>query len=194
MHDFYQKTFFVKKKFIFKENGIEIELKDSDGEFSLFIHFDRIMPRENIRVFSTQKKRVLRIGLVIAGLTFLRGITAVNKDQNIVYAVIAMALVIAGATYAYYYFTRVKYYAVALEDNKRFQVLYDTPSHSEVLDFINEVFERRKQYYRRQYFFIDYENDRKAELEKMKWLLSENVITENEFNVVVDEIDENIEK
>lgn len=192
MDEFYQKTFFLKKKFTFKDDGIDVAFKDSDGEFSLFIAFDRILPRENMRIFLSQKKRVLRIGLLLAGLTFLRGIIAVNIDKNTPFAMVATALVIAAVTYGYYRLTRVKYYAIALEENKRFQVLYETPSHEAVLNFIDELFRRRKEYYKNQYFFIDYENERKKEIEKMKWLRSENIITENEFNVVVDEINEHI--
>ncbi len=188
MDQFYQKTLLLKKKFTFKTNGVDIEFKDSDGEFSLFINFDRILTREEMRVFSTKKKRILRIGLILAGVTFLRGIIAINTDLKMTFAVIATALVIAAITYCYYYFTGIKYYAVALEDNKRFQILYDTPSQQAVLNFIDELFERRRIFYRNEYFIIDYENDKKKEIDKMKWLLSEQVITENEFNVVVDEI------
>jgi hypothetical protein len=192
MEQFYQKTLFLKKKFTFEESGVEIEFKDSEGEFSLFIDFDKILPRKNIRIFSKQKKRVLRIGLILAALTFVRGLTAVNTNRNMTFAVIAMALIIAAITYGYYYFTQLKYYAIALDDNKRFQVLYNKPSHEAVVNFIDELYERRKVNYRNKYFFIEYENDRKKEIDKMNWLLSENIITENEFNVVIDEINEHV--
>lgn len=131
--------------------------------------------------------------MLIAGLAFLRAMLAMNKDLSITLAVIAMSLVIAGLTYGYYFFTRVKYYAVGLEDNKRFLVIFDKPTQAAVLEFLDELYDRRKIYYRGEYFHINYENNRKAEIDKMKWLLSENIISENEYNVVVDEINEEID-
>jgi len=193
MEQFYQKTFSLKKKFTFKENGVDIDFKDSDGNFSLFINYDRILPRENTRVFTKHKKRILQIGLLLAGLTFLRGIISVNSDKHMTFAPIATSLIVAAIFYGYYYLTKVKYYAIGLEDNKRFQVIYNKPSHQAVLDFLDDLFERRKIYYRNEYFIINYENERKKEIDKMKWLLSEKVITENEFNVVLDEINENLD-
>ncbi len=194
MEQFYQKILFTKKKFSFKENGIDIDLKDNDGDFSLFIHFDRILSRNNIRISTKKRKRVLQIGLLFAGLTFLRGITAINSDINAMFAAIATSLIIAGIVYLYYYLTTVKYYSIPLEDNKVFQVFFNKPSKEEASAFIDEIYERRKTYYRDNYFFIDYENEKKKELSRMNWLLSENIISENEYNVVVDEINENIDQ
>ena len=39
MDNFFQKSFLHKKKFTFKNNGINIEFTDKDGDFSLFISF-----------------------------------------------------------------------------------------------------------------------------------------------------------
>ena len=80
-----------------------------------------------------------------------------------------------------------------LKTIKRLWVLYNKPTNTDAEEFIDELFERRKQYYRDQYFHIDYENNKKNEIDKMKWLKSENIITESEYNVVLDEIEENIE-
>jgi hypothetical protein len=89
--------------------------------------------------------------------------------------------------------TQIKYYAVGLEDNKNFMVLYDKPTKIEAEEFIDQIFLSRKQYYREQYFHIDYDNDKKAEIDRMKWLRSEDIISEKEFIVVIEEIEENIE-
>jgi len=58
MDEFYQRKLFLKKRFIFTEKGIEIEFKDNDGEFSLFVPFDKVGPREDIRVFTRKKKSI----------------------------------------------------------------------------------------------------------------------------------------
>lgn len=71
-------------------------------------------------------------------------------------------------------------------------ILYNKPNKASCDNFINKIFEERKVYYRANYFFINYENDKDTELNKMQWLLKEEVITENEYNVVHDEIIKNL--
>lgn len=191
MEEFFQRKLFLKKKFSFKENGIDIAFTDKDGDFSLFIKFDRISSRDNVRIHTKRKSLVLRFGLLAAFLTLARGFLTAKTDIKTTIAIVFVSLFIAGATYTYYYLTQLKYFAVGLEDNKSFMVIYGKPSVEKAEEFIDEIFERRKEYYRNQYFYIDYENEKKSEIEKMKWLRSEDIISENEFNVVLDEINEN---
>jgi hypothetical protein len=193
MEQFFQKTFFLKKRFTFKNNGVDIDFTDKDGDFSMFIKYERITSRENVRINTKRKRLALKYGLLAALLTLARGFLTAETNVKTTVIITLVALFIAGCTYTYYYLTQVKYYAVGLEDNKTFMVLYNKPTNTDAEEFIDELFERRKQYYRDQYFHIDYENNKKNEIDKMKWLKSENIITESEYNVVLDEIEENIE-
>ena len=193
METFFQRTLFLKKKFTFKNNGINIDFTDKDGDFSMFISFDRITSRENVRVNTKRKRLILRYGLLAAFLTLARGFLTAQTDTKATLIIVLVAIFIAGVAYAYYYLTQVKYYAVGLEDNKNFMVLYDKPTKIEAEQFIDQIFEKRKEYYREQYFHIAYENDKKTEIDRMKWLKSEDIISDSEFNVVIEEIEENID-
>ncbi|QBN17973.1 hypothetical protein [Flavobacterium nackdongense] len=190
MNSFTQKTFGLKKKYTFKEKGLEIEFTDKDGDFSFFINFDNISPRENVRIHTKRKTNVLKYGLIIALLTLIRGFLTAKTDLQTTLIVISLSLAIGVGTYIYYHLTKMKYYSVGLEDGKITRILYDKPTIEKAEEFIDEIFKRRKKYYRDNYFKIDYENEKQSELDKIKWLKSENIITENEFNVVVDEINE----
>jgi hypothetical protein len=193
MEQFFQKKLFLKKKFTFKNNGINVDFTDKDGDFSMFIKFDRITSRDNVHVNTKRKRLILRYGLLGAFLTLARGFLTAQTDTKTTVVITLVAIFIAGSTYAYYYLTQIKYYAVGLEDNKNFMVLYDKPTKIEAEEFIDQIFVRRKQYYREQYFHIDYDNDKKSEIDRMKWLKSEDIISEKEFIVVIEEIEENIE-
>jgi len=193
METFFQRTLFLKKKFTFKNNGINIDFTDKDGDFSMFISFDRITSRENVRVNTKRKRLILRYGLLAAFLTLARGFLTAQTDTKATLIIVLVAIFIAGVAYAYYYLTQVKYYAVGLEDNKNFMVLYDKPTKIEAEQFIDQIFEKRKEYYREQYFHIAYENDKKTEIDRMKWLKSEDIISDSELNVVIEEIEENID-
>ena len=191
MEQLIQKKLFFKKTFTFKKTGIEIVTKDSDGESSIFVHFDKIEPRENIRVHTKQKSVVLRVGLLLSVITLIRGFLTANTDTRTTITIVIISLVMAALTYAIFYFTKKKYYLIDLEE-KAFFILYDKPNNEIVNAFIDEIFSRRREYYRDTYFEINYENERAKEINKMKWLRAEDIITENEFNVVIDEINENI--
>jgi hypothetical protein len=190
MDDFYQRNLFIKKKFTFRENGIEIEFKDGDGDFSLSIDFDKIGPRKGTRVFSKKKKTILRIGLALALLTFIKGLVSIGTDQRAFFAAIATAAIIVIIFYGYYHFTLLKYYAIPITNGKHFQVLYNSPSNAAANQFIDDIYERRKNYLRSEYFNIDFENDRKKELNKMRWLFDEDIINESELEVVTAEIND----
>ena len=128
MEEFYQRKLFLKKKFVFKSNGIDIELKDNDGDFSLFVPFDKIGSRNDIRTFTKKKKTILRLGLGLTALTLFKGIISIGTDTRAFLAATATAAIVAIMFCGYYYFTYLKYYAVPLTSGKFFHVLCSSPS------------------------------------------------------------------
>jgi len=193
MDEFCQKSLFLKKKFTFKRDGINIDFSDKDGDVSMFMSFDRITSKNNVRVNTKRKRLVLRYGLLAAFLVLTRGFLTAQTDTKTTVIIALVAIFIAAVVYLYYNLTQIKYYAVGLDDNKVFMVLYDKPTKIEAAKFINEIFTKRRAYYRDQYFHVDYDNQKKSEIDKMKWLRSENIITEKEFFVVLEEIEANLE-
>jgi len=194
MDEFYQRKLFLKKRFIFTEKGIEIEFKDNDGEFSLFVPFDKVGPREDIRVFTRKKKSILRLGLALTALTLFKGIISIGTDQRAFFAATATAAIVGIIFYGYYYLTSLKYYAVPLTTGKHFQVISNVPSTYDVDTFIDEIYQRRNDFYRDKYFSIDYDNDPGSELSRMKWLFDEGIISAGELEDAVAKINEDIEE
>ena len=194
MESLYQKTFLLKKTFTFLENGLDITTKNSKGESTIFINFDRTSKRGRLRVTITKKPYVVRFGLIFLLLTLSR-LFAKNSENSteVVITVLLIAALIGLATFILYRLTTLKYYAIDLEDGKIFFVIYNAPDKQTVNEFIDEIYERRNKYYKDKYFKIDYDNARNDELNKMNWLKSEGIISENEFNVVLDEINENLQ-
>lgn len=192
MDEFYQRKLFLKKRFIFTDKGIEIEFKDNDGDFSLFVPFDKVGPRTDIRVFTRKKKTILRLGLALTALTLFKGIISIGTDQRAFFAATATAAIVAVIFYGYYYFTSLKYYAVPLTTGKHFQVIGDAPSAHEVDEFMDELYQRRNDYLRGKHFFINYDNDAEGELNRMQWLFDEGIISAGEFEVAASKINESI--
>lgn len=181
MRHFFQKNFFIKKKFTFTENGIDQEFSDNDGTFSLFVRYEDILSKEYVKVNTKKKGNVLKFGLLISLLTLLRGFIIGKSDWQTTVIVVILSLLIALGTYLYYSLTKEIYYSIRMKE-KFFQVLYDKPSPLEAKKFVDEIFERRKKYFRDKYFIVNNKNYKEDEIDKFEWLKSENFITVQEYN------------
>jgi len=159
MDEFYQRRLFVKKWFTFKEKGIDIQFKDNDGDFSLFIDYGKIGPRDDVRIFNKKRKVIWRLGVGLALITLFKGIVSIGSDERAVFAAFATAAIVAGMFYGYYYFTTEKYFAIPLTTGRYFQVFYNTPSVAAAEAFVDEVYKRRDLYMQSEGFFDDDEDD-----------------------------------
>ena len=103
MESLYQKTFLLKKTFVFLEKGLDITTKNSKGESTVFINFDRISKRGRLRVSITKKPYVIRFGLIFLLLSLSR-LFAKNSDNStkVVIVVLLIAALIGLVTLMYY--------------------------------------------------------------------------------------------
>lgn len=67
-------------------------------------------------------------------------------------------------------------------------MIHNNPNQEVFEQFVDAIFEARKRNYREHYFYINEENDKKTELSRMKWLLKEHIITDEEYEDMIDEI------
>ncbi len=192
MNTFKQGKLFIKKGYTFKEDGLDFYSKDYDGEFTKFIHFNEIEPRNKCRIYTEKYPKILQGGLLLAVAALLRGLLTNDIDLKKSLIITGIVAFFGLVTILAYFIFRIKYFLIELEDETQIFVLLDSPSKQKMEEFIDELFKRRRTYYREQYFYINYESERQKELDKMKWLRNEDIISENEFLVVVDEINESL--
>lgn len=192
MEQFNQRKLFVKKNFIFKDEGVEMFTKDIDGEYSRFIHYNSMEPRSKTRIYTEMFPRILQSGTVICALSIIKGFLLSGNDiqKNIITVLVGLGF--GGLTILSYYLIRIKYYLIELDDETQMFIIYNKPSLQKMQEFIDEVYERRKQFYRKEYFYVNYKSTIENEIGRMDWLRSENIISENEYNVIVDEINDNV--
>jgi hypothetical protein len=106
---------------------------------------------------------------------------------------VGVGILIALFSFLLYRLIRSRYFCVAIDGGPAMFLLLNEPGEKTVEEFVDSLFEARKACYRKEYFFIDYRGKRREELNRMQWLRSEGVISENEYLVVVDEINENLQ-
>jgi hypothetical protein len=188
VQQFTQRYFLHKKKFTLQADGLLMETHEPGGGYSRFIHYNDIGSLHKKRLYSSKKPRLLWYGGLLATLTLAHGILIGAAWQQIVLAT-GCLLVVA---YLAYYFNAVTYILLDAGENDAIYILHNRPSEKAVLMLIDEIYARRRNYYREHYFCIHYENTRAAEASRIHWLLQENIISQSEYEVVMEEIEDKL--
>ncbi len=190
--EFVQSKFWVQKKFIFNKDGIEFYSKEFGAESMTTILYSKIEPQSKCRIYTESYPLIYKIGLVICAI-FLASVVMPAPYSLATKILIAVTGIMFGiATIISFYFIQIKYYLIELEDETQMWVIINAPNKDEVQQFVDVLFENRKQNYRKNYFKINYDNLKEKELDRMKWLRSENIITEAEYQVVAEEVEDKL--
>lgn len=98
-------------------------------------------------------------------------------------------LTVGMVCYAWYRYTRVKY-TVFNHGNGNVHVIQDK-NHDQI---VSELMARRKDQIRKMYGEIDLENDPAREIEKFKWLLEQGVLTKEEADQKIAQVESSISR
>lgn len=188
MKELQQRKFFVEKHFIIQRSGIECHKKGLESDAYEFISFVDFEDRKKSRKRTVKYPIVFFIGLgiVLLGLLRVTLLLDAHYSQSLTAGVLTVLLGLV--LIVLYRFIQVKYFLIPLEDDKKLLMLLDNPNSEDFNAFIESMYEARRRNYRETYFYINEENDKRTELSRMKWLLNENIITEEEYEDIVDEI------
>lgn len=132
MKEFRQRKLFVKMSFKFKEDGIDFQSKDLDGEFSKFIHFNDIEPRKKCRLYTEKFPKLLHSGLVITAIALIRGLMTSTDDMKKVIVVSSIVMSFGVLTILAFFIVRIKYYLIELEDETQ---MFGIPTAKYILRF-----------------------------------------------------------
>jgi len=186
-----QKHFWIRKQVTLLSDGVHYYSKDQDNETDIKIEFDQVASRDKCFLKTERYIRVLHVSWFVTAVGILRSAVLYPSNFDFFIGVlVSLGLGILG--FLLYRQVKTQYFCILLTDNSAMFLLQRDPSVKEVASFTDGLYEQRKAFFRKIYFFIDYDGERKQELGRMKWLFEENIITENEYLVVVDEINENL--
>lgn len=188
MKELRQRKLFIEKHFIIRRGGVECHKKNLETDNYEFITFSDFEERKKLRKNTVKYPILFFIGLFIVLLGLVRA--SLLLDENYEKSMLAGGLtVLVGIIMIFIYrAVQIKYVLIPLEDDKRLYMLSDNPNPEDFENFVDAMYEARKRNYRETYFYINEENDKRTELSRMKWLLNENIITEEEYEDMIDEI------
>lgn len=188
MKELQQRKLFIQKHFIIRRGGVECYKKNLETDTYEFIAFSDFEERKKSRRNTVKYPALFFIGLFIVLLGLVRA--SLLLDANYQKSILAGGLtILVGVIIIFIYrLVQIRYVLIPLEDDKQLYMLSDNPNTADFEAFVDAMYEARKRNYRETYFYINEENDKRTELSRMKWLLNENIITEEEYEDMIDEI------
>ncbi len=180
-----QRTLFERREFILGKGGIHLRSKDNDGEYENRISYEDIT-RSRFR-YVQRNGRILTTAF--AFLSF--GIIAYINNFFATEYVVQYALVWPLASlvlFLWYFVLKKEYIRIMVEGGSAIYMLKNKPNRQKVEQFINELYKRKKQYLREKYLEINKDGDLLKEKQKFEWLLEEEAIDEDEFKILLSEL------
>ncbi len=123
-------------------------------------------------------------GILVVGTVAFGFLVSLDPRVAILWALVA------GACYAAYRLTGVRYEVYPLADGRVFRLLWGRPTRREYVDFRRTLFARRDAYLRDRYARIDVARPAPLERRRIEWLREEGVIDQDAFITIVETIED----
>ena len=181
-----QKIVIEERNFKLTDEGLEMFCDDIEGKNNSVYAFDEFS--NETRDYTEKFPKLIYFGVLLLLAGYIR--TAILIDKSFATSLLSGQLLagLGGVLILIYYFYQVDYKLLCLDIEKQVFIIADKPSKEEVLEFIITFYEMRKTNYRNRYFKINFENEKEKEIDRMKWLRKEEIITNSEFEFMLEEI------
>ena len=170
-----------RRHFFLEPNRVRVFSKGANGEVEFYVQYEDLTSQ--IRHLTEQSGR-LYIVAISFGVFSLVGHAANLAGEPALMRWVPLWTIAALILFAFHLAKRRRYLLLDLTDGKTLFFLRDKPSERELSDFLATMQSKRKQYLRDTYYKIDMDNDPQREVMKFKWLKTEGVISEIEFEEV----------
>lgn len=180
-----QKTLSSKKEVNIREDHLAVHNKNLQEDIEYIIKFEELG-------FDTVKRKVKTANIPFY---FFLGFTALNiylmvatyiNNGTLAEQMIWIMGFVFFASFMIYSLTQRNKQVIYLSGGKKVLELFSTkPDKQTVLDFIDEVHEAVRTYYKKKHLNFDFDTPFETKNATLKWLKEIEVITENEFDVLI---------
>ncbi|QQR83984.1 hypothetical protein IPJ72_02185 [Candidatus Peregrinibacteria bacterium] len=181
MKTFKQRHFFESRTFELKAEGVRTFTSHLGGSADLFVPYDLLLKTQ--RSYSEKYSPFAVLAVVFLSLAGL--IQMYGSMFGLAVNFFVVGLLAGGALLSVSYALSIRHYAaLELKNGQCLFVLKKAPSTKAVHDFLQELFRRRDDFLKNQFFHIDFSNHPSAEIRKFDWLRNEGVINDEEFDYI----------
>lgn len=181
--ELHQKTLFERRSFFLLDNKIKLYLKDTGGEYENYIAYENLKP--NTLIYYGRHNHLFFIALFLTSLSACIALYSILDRKNIIY--IIFILLAALCLILFYKLRQQKYLLIETLDRQNIFFLKDKPSSEDLHFFLVCLWQKRKNYLRKKYFYLNLRNNLQQEIERLKWLLEQKAITPSEFILAKDD-------
>lgn len=181
-----QRRLGVSKKFFIEPDHLRVVTKDTDGQCEAKIEYENITTKTRRQI--SQDGRLF-IAAISFGIFSIVGLIANYLGETSLMRWVPLWVIATPILFAFHFVKRRKYLLLDLANEKAIFFLDNRPSKAELDDFIAAIFMARKEYLRKTYFRIDFQSTPEREMNKLHWLLRNEIITDAEFAQMKDTIE-----
>jgi len=181
---FKQKGFLESIEYDFYNQGVILTYKTPINKSVENIQYDEI-GKEILRLSSGKKNWLIAasIFLLLAIVLLISSFT----DDTITFAD-CLFYVFPGIACLFVFLYTKKEKVYLMGEKKSLPFLYNKKNIHDINEFVNEVIEKRNQYFKEKYAVVDYDIIPEKQIGKFRWLKEEGAITEEEYNYFIDQL------
>lgn len=128
---------------------------------------------------------VTLVGIAIIGIVFLVAEPIVNWGLFIFAAVL---IIVGIGLFISYWMSRTNYWKIRLNDGRQLFFHKDGPNGEQTEKFIDELYNLRNKFLRRNYMTVDKNLNYESQLDNFRWLRSIHAISQDEFDSLYNEL------
>jgi len=185
--DLKQSRLFTKKEFIFKENGLQVKVRDLTSYQEVEIPFEEINSKKIIRQSKTDNT-IIALALLF-GISFLANLTLkiIGSIESKWESVFLMFLLTALSVLLAYVNSK-KQILVPTANNGFLEIFDGRPTKQMTEDFIVNLTMKSNDYLKRKYGSIDHDLPIEPQLMNLIWLKEQEILKDEEFEELKSEL------
>lgn len=167
------------RQFFLEPNQIRLIVKNLNGKNEFYCNYENIGPRT--RNVTLQKGILLLLAVVISLVALVELILGLIIEQA---GIIVAAIILGCASFVLigiHFYRKRSYLFVELNNKKNMLFIADKPSAEQLASFIKSLYEARRDFCRSKYFIVDPDDEPAEQLLRLKWLLAQELISEDEY-------------
>lgn len=181
--ELHQKSWFETRSFFLLDNRIKLYLKDTAGEYENYISYESI--KANMVIYQRKSYQFFFVALLLTSFATCIFLYGIFEPQDIIYA--SLILIAALCLGIFYKYKQQNYLIIETLDNKKIIFFNDKPSRESLNRFLICLWQERRRYLRKRYFYLNLRNNMQQEVARLRWLLEQKAITHAEFILAKDD-------
>ena len=181
--ELHQTAWLEKRSFILLPNKLKLYLKDLQGEHENYVSYEKL--KSEAQIYSQRNHKLFFLTIMAISFTSCILLQSVILNHGFSHVILPSLVTLICAVL--YKTKKQEYIIVETIDCKRVLFLRDRPNRRDLEYFLDQLWLHRKRYLREKYFYINHHQDIQQQMERLRWLLEQKVITKTEFKFAKDD-------